>query len=248
VSTLAWIVVSGTLMTALALVGSLTLMVPERTFKKLVMPMVSLAAGSLLGGALFHMLPESVDEIGNTLAIYVWLAAGIFSFFVLEQYLHWHHCHRPVAAHRPLGHLILVADGLHNLIGGLAVGSAFVVDTTRPSTIASARWTRNSAVAKSISHPAKSEYLRTTTASRNENTQVERELRVQRGRSVQQLPQLVDRGRQHLLLGRFRHGGIDRDVPCDKSPPTGLVESLAHHRVAEPNGPRRQRLPVLRSL
>jgi zinc and cadmium transporter len=129
VSTLVWIVVSGTLMTALALVGSLTLMVPERTFKKLVMPMVSLAAGSLLGGALFHMLPESVDEIGNTLAIYVWLAAGIFSFFVLEQYLHWHHCHRPVAAHRPLGHLILVADGLHNLIGGLAVGSAFVVDT-----------------------------------------------------------------------------------------------------------------------
>lgn len=128
-STLVWIVVSGTLMSALALVGSLTLLVPERTFKTLVMPMVSLAAGSLLGGALFHMLPESVDEIGNTLALYVWLAAGIFSFFVLEQYLHWHHCHQPVAAHRPLGHLILVADGLHNLIGGLAVGSAFVVDT-----------------------------------------------------------------------------------------------------------------------
>lgn len=128
-STLLWIVVSGTMMSAIALVGSVTLVVPERTFKKLVMPMVSLAAGSLLGGALFHMLPGSVDEIGNTLALYVWLAAGIFSFFVLEQYLQWHHCHKPVAAHRPLGHLILIADGLHNLIGGLAVGSAFVIDT-----------------------------------------------------------------------------------------------------------------------
>jgi zinc and cadmium transporter len=74
VSTLVWIVASGTLMSALALVGSLTLVVPERTFKKLVMPMVSLAAGSLLGGALFHMLPESVDEIGNTLALWTWLA------------------------------------------------------------------------------------------------------------------------------------------------------------------------------
>jgi zinc and cadmium transporter len=116
-------------MSALALVGSLTLVVPERIFKKLVTPMVSLAAGSLLGGALFHMLPESVDELGNTLALNVWLAAGIFGFFVLEQFLHWHHCHQPVAAHRPLGHLILVADGLHNFIGGLAVGSAFVVDT-----------------------------------------------------------------------------------------------------------------------
>lgn len=128
-STLAWIVVSGALMSAIALVGSVTLVLPERTFVRLVLPMVSLAAGSLLGGALFHMLPESVDELGNTLAVYVWLAAGVFSFFVLEQYLHWHHCHRPVGAHRPLGLLILVADGLHNLVGGLAVGSAFVLDT-----------------------------------------------------------------------------------------------------------------------
>jgi zinc and cadmium transporter len=129
VSTLGWIVVSGVLMSALALVGSVTLVLPERTFQRLVLPMVSLAAGSLLGGALFHMLPEAIDELGNRLAVYVWLCAGILSFFVLEQYLHWHHCHRAVGAHRPLGLLILVADGLHNLVGGLAVGSAFVIDT-----------------------------------------------------------------------------------------------------------------------
>jgi zinc and cadmium transporter len=129
VSTLAWIVVSGIAMSALALVGGVTLAIPERTFNKLVLPMVSLAAGSLLGGALFHMLPESVANLGNRLGVYAALAGGIYSFFALEQYLHWHHCHRPVVAHRPLGLLILVADGLHNLIGGLAVGSAFVVDT-----------------------------------------------------------------------------------------------------------------------
>jgi zinc and cadmium transporter len=93
-------------MSMLALVGSVTLMLPERTFKTLVLPMVSLAAGSLLGGALFHMLPEAIDEVGNRLPVYVWLCAGILSFFVLEQYLHWHHCHRAVNAHRPLGLLI----------------------------------------------------------------------------------------------------------------------------------------------
>ncbi len=76
-STLAWIVASGLAMSAHALPGSLTLVLPEETFKKLV--------------------------------------------------LHWHHCHRPVTAHRPVGSLILVADGLHNLIGGLSVGSAFVL-------------------------------------------------------------------------------------------------------------------------
>jgi zinc and cadmium transporter len=55
--------------------------------------------------------------------------AGFLAFFVLEQFLHWHHCHRTDhSGHRPLGNLILLADGLHNLIGGLAVGGAFVVD------------------------------------------------------------------------------------------------------------------------
>jgi zinc and cadmium transporter len=127
-TTLAWIAVSGLAMSALALTGSLTLVLPAETFKRLVLPLVALAAGSLLGGALFHMLPESVDALGNELTLWAWVAGGIFSFFLLEQYLHWHHCHRPVSAHRPLGHLILVADGLHNLIGGLAVGSAFVLD------------------------------------------------------------------------------------------------------------------------
>lgn len=127
-STLVWIAASGVAMSALALTGSLTLVVPEARFKRLVLPLVALAAGSLLGGALFHMLPEAIDVLGNELSVYVWLAAGLYSFFLLEQVLHWHHCHRPVSAHRPLGYLILVADGLHNLIGGLAVGSAFVVD------------------------------------------------------------------------------------------------------------------------
>jgi zinc and cadmium transporter len=128
VSTLAWIVVAGLAMSSVALVGSVTLVLPERTLKRLLMPLVAFAAGSPLGGALFHMLPESVDVIGNRLSLYVWLTAGFVTFFVLEQLLQWHHCHRAVSQHGPLGCLILLADGAHNLIGGLAVGGAFIVD------------------------------------------------------------------------------------------------------------------------
>jgi zinc and cadmium transporter len=54
-------------------------------------------------------------------------AAGFVSFYLLEQYLHWHHCHRMPCAHEPVGYLILAADALHNLIGGLAVGAAFTL-------------------------------------------------------------------------------------------------------------------------
>jgi zinc and cadmium transporter len=119
---------SGALMSALALVGGLTLLLPQKVFRLIILPLVALAAGTLLGGALFHMLPASTGALGNRVAVYGWVALGFVSFLVLEQYLHWHHCHRATGAHRPVGYLILLADGLHNLIGGLAVGSAFVLD------------------------------------------------------------------------------------------------------------------------
>ena len=129
-TTLAWIIIAGLAMSSLALVGAVAITLPERTLARIVLPAVGLAAGSLLGGAFFHMLPEAVDALGNGLLVYVCVVAGFLVFFALEQFLHWHHCHRsPQSAHRPLGHLILLADGLHNLIGGLAVGGAFVVDT-----------------------------------------------------------------------------------------------------------------------
>lgn len=127
-STLSWIIVSGLAMSVLALVGGVTVLLPARTLDRILLPLVALAAGSLLGGALFHMLPQAVAELGNTLSVYISLVAGFFAFFVLEQYLQWHHCHRPAGPHRPLGHLILLADGLHNFIGGLAVSAAFLVE------------------------------------------------------------------------------------------------------------------------
>ncbi|MFP3913709.1 MAG: ZIP family metal transporter [Actinomycetota bacterium] len=127
-ATLVWIVVAGLAMSAIALCGALTLVLSERSLKRLVLPLVALAAGSLLGGALFHMLPEAVERLENRLSVYVAVVAGFVSFFLLEQFLHWHHCHRAPSRHRPLGYLILLADGVHNFIGGLAVGAAFIVD------------------------------------------------------------------------------------------------------------------------
>jgi zinc and cadmium transporter len=125
-----WITFSGLAMSALALVGSVTLLLPPRLFDRLVMPLVALAAGSLLGGALFHMIPASVTVLGNLPGVYGLVALGFVAFLVLEQYLHWHHCHRDHAGieRHPAGYLVLAADGLHNLIGGMGVAGAFIVD------------------------------------------------------------------------------------------------------------------------
>jgi zinc and cadmium transporter len=89
---------------------------------------VALAAGSLLGGALFVMVPAAVAHLGNGLTAYVALAGGVVAFHLLEQFLRWHHCHQAVCPHAPVGTLVLAADAVHNFIGGLAVGSAFVID------------------------------------------------------------------------------------------------------------------------
>ena len=110
------------------MVGSTMLILSEEALDRLLIPLVALAAGSLLGGAFLHMLPEAIDQLGNTQAVWLWFLAGFSTFFVLEQCLHWHHCHRSMSKHRPMGHLILIADGLHNFIGGLAVASAFFID------------------------------------------------------------------------------------------------------------------------
>lgn len=136
------IVLAGAGMVVVSLVGVVTLSLPRHRFDALVLPLVALAAGSLLGGALFHMLPTAIDRLGNDRSTYGLLALGALTFLVLEQFLHWHHCHKSLTEHdmpcaggagggqgrRPVGHLVLLADGLHNLLGGLAVGGVFVLD------------------------------------------------------------------------------------------------------------------------
>lgn len=124
-----WIVLGGVAMTAIALVGSVTLFFDARTLERLLLPFVGLAAGSLLGGALFHMLPEAVARATDPLMPWLWAALGFTAFYALEQLLHGHHRHRAAFAGRqPVTYLILIADGLHNFLGGLAVAGAFLTD------------------------------------------------------------------------------------------------------------------------
>ena len=122
-STLAWIIVLGVAMTGIAMVGSTMLILSEEALDRLLIPSWLWPPDRYSVAPLFHMLPEAIDQLGNTQAVYVWFLGGFSTFFILEQCLHWHRCHRPGGPTPPLGHLILLADGLHNFIGGLAVAA-----------------------------------------------------------------------------------------------------------------------------
>ncbi|HSC94415.1 MAG TPA: ZIP family metal transporter [Burkholderiales bacterium] len=126
---LLWIVGSGLLMSAIALVGSVTLVLSARAFKLILLPLVAFAAGSLLGSAFFHMLPVGLAAGMSEVTVYILILAGFTVFFGLEQFLQWRHCHRAGSdGRKPLTYLVLVGDGLHNFLGGLAVAGAFLID------------------------------------------------------------------------------------------------------------------------
>ena len=129
-STFFWILGSGLLMSAIALVGSIALLFRREVLARLTLPLVALAAGSLIGGALFHMIPASLaSRHGTELDVFAWTAAGFTAFLALEQFIHHHHCHHATAdCKQPLTYLILIGDGLHNFLGGLAIAGTFLVD------------------------------------------------------------------------------------------------------------------------
>lgn len=124
-----WILMGGVLMSGIALVGSVTLLLSEDALNRVIMPLVAFAAGSLLGGAFFHMLPAALQEAPADPTVFLWALIGFALFFALEQFLHWHHCHRASAdCKKPLTYLILLGDGLHNFLGGLGVAGVFLID------------------------------------------------------------------------------------------------------------------------
>jgi len=128
-STLSSIILSSIALAAVSLIGSVTVLLSKKLFHRLIPNLVAFSAGALIGGALLHLLPESINELGNEPRTFLLILLGIVVFYVLEQFIHWHHCHKETHEHKsPVSYLILFADALHNLIDGLAVGAAFLVN------------------------------------------------------------------------------------------------------------------------
>ncbi|OHA40812.1 MAG: hypothetical protein A3G59_02420 [Candidatus Taylorbacteria bacterium RIFCSPLOWO2_12_FULL_47_20] len=124
---------------AISLMGIITLSLSDRLLRKLIFVMVSIAAGALLGDAFLHLIPQAVSgESGRMIPLLV--VAGIYTFFILEKVLCWRHKHgeheeslETISSHdhheKPMGVIVLVADGIHNLLDGVIIGISFLAGT-----------------------------------------------------------------------------------------------------------------------
>jgi len=135
--------------------GMVALSLSPQRLSRVIPPLVSLAAGALLGTAFGHLLPESVERVGFGRKLSGLLLASFVTFFVVEKllafWLGWyfgeagsikHHHHGQLHHHgtphlseyssrenRPIVTNLLIGAAIHSLVDGMALATAYSTGT-----------------------------------------------------------------------------------------------------------------------
>ena len=131
--TLVYILIATFLISIISFIGALTLFLKEELLNKILLILVAFSAGALIGGAFLHLIPEAIQKVGieetQLLKIFLYLLLGFSVFFILEQFINWHHHHNCVSCEKvaPFSYMVLISDGVHNFIDGLIIAASFVV-------------------------------------------------------------------------------------------------------------------------
>lgn len=125
-NSLTYIILATILISSGSLIGVITLSFNQKFLNHTLSLLLALSAGTMLGAAFLHLLPESIETLGTHIPMYLLLAAFI-SFFLIEKILHWHHCHgkEDCNEHQAVGYLNLLGDFLHNFLDGVVIAGAF---------------------------------------------------------------------------------------------------------------------------
>jgi zinc and cadmium transporter len=114
----------------ISLVGILTLWLNDTNLRKILLYLVSFAAGSLFGDAFIHLIPEAMEQNEVAISVSILILFGVFSAFAVERLLQWRHCHIPTSNQHPhsFAYMNLFGDAIHNTIDGLIIGGSYLIN------------------------------------------------------------------------------------------------------------------------
>lgn len=137
-----WIFTLGSVLviSLISLVGVFLLGLKEKQLSSILTLLVAFSIGALFGDAFIHLLPEAFEKFDSTLTS-ISVLVGVFAFFILERFIHWHHCHdthvcsvdckAECEAHfhhvHVFGYVNLVGEAVHNFVDGIVIATSFIV-------------------------------------------------------------------------------------------------------------------------
>jgi zinc and cadmium transporter len=118
----------------LSLIGLFTISLAHETLHRILSVLIAYSAGTILGAALFDLLPEAVELVDEHLVFPI-IAGGFLVFLFLERILYWYHGHGHAEDLEHIGdegptkefaYLNLIGDFIHNFIDGMIIAAAFI--------------------------------------------------------------------------------------------------------------------------
>jgi len=119
-----------------SLSGIIALSLNHETLHKILFFLIAFSAGTILGASFFDLLPEAVELMPESV-VFIYIAFGYVSFYILERFIYWYHGHghhSDIEEHEEeratmgFAYLNILGDGIHNFIDGMIIATSFTVD------------------------------------------------------------------------------------------------------------------------
>ena len=117
-----------TLGSVAGLIGGAIFLLKKEWAKGLASRALPLAAGVLLAVSFLELLPEAVEQVGET--AFVTLLVVFVALFLIERFLFLLHHHDERHSHgsKAAVPMVIFGDTVHNFLDGVAIAAAFVVE------------------------------------------------------------------------------------------------------------------------